>query len=68
MDVTKVLKAEVVALGMEVAGGRKSRTPEWGKTANPTEPMTTVLDDMSDERLVEMEQQVLGNMRGGKRW
>lgn len=67
MDVTKVLRAESVALGMEVAGGRKSRTAEWGKAANPTLPMSNVLDDMSDERLAEMEQQVLTNMRGDRR-
>lgn len=62
-----MLKAETVALGMEVAGGRKARTAEWGKAANPTLPMSNVLDDMSDERLNDMEQQVLNSMRGNRR-
>lgn len=67
MDVTKVLQAEVVALGTEVAAGRKSRTAEWGKATNPTLPMSSVLDEMSDERLAEMEQQVLNSMRSSRR-
>jgi len=62
-----VLKAEVVALGTEVGTQRKQRTPEWGQVNNPLMPMANVMDTMADERLSEMEAQVLANIQRGNR-
>lgn len=62
-----VLKAEVVALGTEVGTQKKQRTPEWGQLNNPLLPMANVMDAMADERLTDMEAQVLANIQRGRR-
>jgi len=62
-----VLKAEAVAVGTEVATQRKQRTAEWGRAANPTQPMATVMDNLADERLLDMESQVMQTLGGGRR-
>lgn len=56
------LRAEAVAVGMEIGTQRKTRSGEWGQAVNPTKPMETVLDEIADERLIDMETQVLNSM------
>lgn len=62
-EIGKVLQAEPVAMGGEIAGGRKKRTAIWGMHASPLKDEGQVLDEMAEEQLLELEQQGLEILR-----
>ncbi len=61
-DIGQVINANQVALGVEVATGKKRRTATWGMYANPLKTEGQILDEMAEESIEDMESRVLQSL------
>jgi len=63
-DVTQTLRANDVALGTEVAVGKSRKNPEWLRLCHPLMTNDEIMENISEQRLAELEADAMSRVMG----